>query len=71
MEKFQICTKCVSDTTIKDIVFNAKGVCNFCKLHDIFEKFFNREVDLITENSLSNPYFIKKVNLTKTVLYEG
>jgi N-acetyl sugar amidotransferase len=37
MEKFQICTKCVSDTTIKDIVFDAKGVCNFCKLHDIFE----------------------------------
>jgi N-acetyl sugar amidotransferase len=32
-----ICTKCVSDTTIKDIVFDDKGVCNFCKLHDVFE----------------------------------
>jgi len=37
MNKFSICTRCVSDTTIKDIVFDDHGVCNFCKLHDIFE----------------------------------
>lgn len=34
----EICTKCVSDTTISDIVFDEQGVCNFCKLHDIFEE---------------------------------
>lgn len=44
---------------------------NYFELHTLFEKFFNRKVDLITENSLSNPYFIKKINQTKTVLYEG
>jgi N-acetyl sugar amidotransferase len=37
MKKCKICTKCVSDTTIKDIVFDDQGVCNFCRLHDIFE----------------------------------
>jgi len=54
----------------KQIPFE-KYADNYFELHDIFEEFFNRKVDLITENSLSNPYFIKKVNLTKTVLYEG
>ncbi|MBF0099345.1 MAG: nucleotidyltransferase domain-containing protein [Desulfobacterales bacterium] len=43
---------------------------NYFKLHELFEQFFNRKVDLVTENSLSNPYFIKKVNQTKIVLYE-
>lgn len=37
MEKLGICTRCVSDTTIKDIVFDNQGICNFCKLHDVFE----------------------------------
>lgn len=34
----QICTRCVSDTTMSDIVFNEHGVCNFCELHDKFEE---------------------------------
>lgn len=28
---YQICTKCVMDTTASEIVFDEKGVCNFCK----------------------------------------
>ncbi|MBF0119588.1 MAG: nucleotidyltransferase domain-containing protein [Desulfobacterales bacterium] len=44
---------------------------NYFILHEIFENFFNRKVDLLTENSLLNPYFIKKINQTKIVLYEG
>ncbi len=44
---------------------------NYFELHEIFESFFNRKVDLITENSLSDPYSIKKISQTKTVLYEG
>ena len=44
---------------------------NYFKLHELFEIIFNRKVDLLTENSLSNPYFVKKVNRTKTLLYEG
>jgi predicted nucleotidyltransferase len=34
------------------------------------EKLFKREIDLVTEASLRNPYFIKVMNKTKTPLYE-
>jgi predicted nucleotidyltransferase len=34
-----------------------------------FEALFNRPVDLVTEKSLSNPYFIDSVNKSKTLLY--
>jgi predicted nucleotidyltransferase len=44
---------------------------NYFDLHNQFEKLFNRSVDLITMNSLSNPYFIKSINETKTLIYEG
>ena len=37
---------------------------------DMFEEIFNRPVDLVTEKSLKNPYFIKSVNQTKVLLYE-
>jgi len=33
------------------------------------EQLFNRKIDLITEDSLSNPYFIKSLEKTKTELY--
>lgn len=29
--EFQICTRCVMDTTAPDIEFDEQGVCNFCK----------------------------------------
>ena len=54
----------------KDISFE-QYADNYFHLHELFEKIFKRKVDLITERSLSNPYFIKKVNQTKTLLYEG
>jgi len=38
-------------------------------LADKFEKLFHRPVDLVTENSLSNPYFIKSVNKSKIRIY--
>ncbi len=38
-------------------------------LADKFEKLFHRPVDLVTDKSLSNPYFINSVNQTKTLLY--
>ena len=30
----QTCTRCICDSSIIGITFNAKGVCNFCELHD-------------------------------------
>lgn len=44
---------------------------NYFELLHLFRKIFNRKIDLMTENSLANPYFIKKVNQTKTLIYEG
>lgn len=38
-------------------------------LADKFEKLFQRPVDLVTDKSLSNPYFINSINNTKTLLY--
>ena len=34
-----------------------------------FEDFFRRDIDLITEKSLKNPYFIAEVNATKQLIY--
>jgi len=42
---------------------------NYFLLADKFELLSNRPVDLVTEESLSNPYFIDSVNRTKTKLY--
>ena len=36
----QTCTRCVQDSTVPGIHFNAKGECNFCELHDKMELLF-------------------------------
>jgi len=36
---------------------------------DKFEELFQRPVDLITDKSLSNPYFIESLNQSKTLIY--
>ena len=38
-------------------------------LHDTLRDFFKREIDLVTENSLKNPYFIKEIDETKSLIY--
>jgi 3'-phosphoadenosine 5'-phosphosulfate sulfotransferase (PAPS reductase)/FAD synthetase len=30
-QKYKICNKCVLDTSVLDIIFDNKGVCNYCK----------------------------------------
>ena len=42
---------------------------NYLDLADKFEKIFKRPVDLVTDKSLSNPYFIESLNKTKTLIY--
>ncbi len=34
MTKYQICTRCVMDTSAKEIVFDTEGVCSFCHEYD-------------------------------------
>jgi uncharacterized protein len=38
-------------------------------LHDELRDLFNREIDLVTERSLKNPYFINELNSTKILIY--
>jgi len=38
-------------------------------LAEKFEELFQRPVDLVTDKSLKNPYFIQSVDQTKTLLY--
>jgi hypothetical protein len=42
---------------------------NFFDLADNLENIFNRRVDLLTLNSLKNPYFIQEVNKSKQIIY--
>ena len=58
-----------------DILINFKDISidkytdNYFELHYELEKLFNRKIDLITENSLSNPYLIESIEKTKKLLY--
>lgn len=38
VSKQKICSRCVSDTTIPNIRFDERGVCQFCEIHDEMEK---------------------------------
>ena len=42
---------------------------NYFKAAESFEKVFGRKVDLVTEKSLHNPYFINSVNTSKKMIY--
>jgi predicted nucleotidyltransferase len=44
---------------------------NYFTLHKLFGKIFKRKIDLITEKSLSNPFFIKSIEKSKQLLYAG
>lgn len=43
MKEYQICTKCVMDTTDKEIVFDENGVCNHCHEYQEVEKNYTRD----------------------------
>lgn len=44
---------------------------NYFQLKYRLRELFNREIDVITERSLSNPYFIESVNKNKVLIYEA
>lgn len=70
-----VCTDKFNDTSDIDILISFKDISiekytdNYFDLHYRLEKLFNRKIDLLTENSLSNPYFIASVEETKQLLY--
>lgn len=44
---------------------------NYFQLQYKLRELFDRKVDVITERSLSNPYFIESVNKNKVLIYEA
>ena len=42
---------------------------NYFSLHYKLEDLFDRKIDLLTEKSLTNPYFIKALDQTKKLIY--
>lgn len=70
-----VCTDKFMDTSDVDLLisFNQMDYGDYAdayfRVAENLEKIFNRSVDLITEKSLSNPFFIKSVNSSKIKLY--
>jgi len=54
--------------SFKDISIE-KYTDNYFELHYRLEELFGRKIDLLTENSLSNPYLIESIEETKQLLY--
>jgi len=44
---------------------------NYFTLHYKLRELFNREIDIVTERTLSNPYFIESINESKKLIYEA
>ena len=69
------CTPQFNDQSDLDFLISFKEIPietytdNYFELHYRLEELFNRKVDLITEKSLSNPYFIESIEETKQLLY--
>ena len=44
---------------------------NYFKLQYKLREMFKRKIDLVTERTLSNPYFIESIDETKELIYEA
>ena len=70
-----VCTERFTDDSDIDLLisFNPMDYGDYAdayfEIADKFENLFERSVDLVTDKSLANPYFIDSVNHTKTLLY--
>ena len=70
-----LCTGNFNETSDIDLLISFKDIPveeytnNYFELHYKLEKLFNRKIDLLTENSLSNPYLIESIEETKLLLY--
>jgi len=70
-----VCTDSFNEKSDVDLLISFKSMDfgdyadTYFELAEEFESIFKRPVDLVTENSLSNPYFIESINKSKTLLY--
>lgn len=72
-----VCTDKFNDKSDIDLLisFNPMDYGDYAdtyfELTEKFENLFKRPVDLVTDKSLGNPYFIESINQTKTPIYEA
>jgi predicted nucleotidyltransferase len=70
-----VCTDRFNETSDIDLLVSFKVMDfgdyadNYCETAELLEQIFQRHVDLVTEKSLGNPYFIKSINKTKILIY--
>jgi uncharacterized protein len=70
-----VCTDHFNDNSDMDFLISFKDISiekytdNYFEIHYKLEDLFNRKIDLLTENSLSNPYLIESIEETKQLLY--
>lgn len=53
----------------KDKLELADYADNYLDFHEDLRLLLSRDIDLVTEDSLTNPYFIKELNSTKQLVY--
>lgn len=58
MAEYRVCSRCVMDTTASDIVFDEKGICNYCTT---FEKRLNGARAKVEDLQAHRDEFIAKV----------
>jgi uncharacterized protein len=73
-----VCTDAFKDDSDVDILIAFEDSLdpiiygeNYFKIVAEVERIVGRTVDLVTERTLRNPYFIKVMNQTKTLIYES
>ena len=44
---------------------------NYFSLHYMLRDLLSRKIDIVTERTLSNPYFIESINESKELIYEA
>ena len=70
-----VCTDKFNDDSDIDILISfdnlsiEKYTDNYFELHYKLQDLFGRKIDLLTDRSLSNPYFIKGLEQTKQLIY--
>jgi predicted nucleotidyltransferase len=70
-----VCTAKFSDRSDIDFLISFEDLPfdqytdNYFDLHYKLQSLFSRNIDLLTDRSLSNPYFIKSINENKLLVY--
>ena len=70
-----VCTDKFNDNSDIDILISFDDLSiekysdNYFELHYKLQDLFGRKIDLLTDKSLSNPYFIQGLEQTKQLIY--